>query len=157
MKNNITDFEEVRRKGEGFYNNLEEIYCSYFKEVVVFNSDGLEHLYFKQREKRRSEQDQYMRFKLLHLVPEILKLSRTLQGMLETRQFERLRVHNRTETVMQSVRYFEFIAVMKRNRVKIIIKQVGEGRKFFGSIIPFWGMNTQTMARILHEGVPEED
>lgn len=59
--------------------------------------------------------------------------------------------------VMKPVTYYEFIAVMKQNRVRVIIKQIDGGQKFFWSIVPFWGMNTETMNRILHEGEPEED
>lgn len=150
-------FKEIKEKGELFYKSLHEIYCPYFKEKVSFGAQGLEHLKFKRREKARSEQDQYTRFKLLHLAPEVLKLSRTLQGILETKKFERIRVHNRTDTVLKLVKYHEFIAVLKRNRVRVIIKQIDDGHKFFWSIIPFWGMNKETMSRILHDGVPEED
>ena len=98
-----------------------------------------------------------MRFKLLHLAPEILKSSHTLQGVLETKKFERIRMNSRTDNILKMVTYYEFIAVMKRNRVRIIIKQIDSGQKFFWSIVPFWGMNTETIARILHDGVPEED
>lgn len=150
-------FEEIKTKGEEFYKSIGEIYCPYFKEKVSFNSKGLEHLKFIQREKARLEKDQYMRFKLIHLAPEILKLSHTVQGIFETKKFEKIRVHSRTDTVLKLVSYFEFIAVIKRNRVRIIVKQIENGQKFFLSIIPFWEMNTETMARILHNGSPEED
>jgi hypothetical protein len=98
-----------------------------------------------------------MRFKLLSVVPEILKLSYTLQGISETKKFERIRIHNRTDNILKSVNYYEFIAVMKRNRIRIIIKQIDGGQKFFWSLIPFWKMNEETMGRILHDGIPEED
>jgi len=150
-------FKETKEKGEQLYKLLHEIYCPYFKEKVSFSTRGLEHLKFKRHEKARSEQDQYMRFKLLHLAPEVLKLSHTLQGMLETKKFERIRVHGRTDTIMKPVKYYEFIAVLKRNRVRVIVKQIDDGYKFFWSIIPFWGMNEETMSRILHDGIPEED
>ena len=108
-------------------------------------------------EKTRLEKDQYMRFKLINLAPEVLKLSHTVQGILETQKFERIRVKGRTDTILKPVRYFEFIAVIKRNRVRIIVKQIEDGQKFFWSIIPFWGMNMERMSRILHSGIPEED
>ena len=66
-------------------------------------------------------------------------------------------MHGRTETVMKPVKYYEFIAVVKRNRVRVIVKQIDNGHKFFWSIIPFWGMNKKTMSRLLHDGLPEED
>ncbi|MEK7544858.1 MAG: hypothetical protein AAB551_01890 [Patescibacteria group bacterium] len=150
-------FREVKEKGELFYKSLHEIYCPYFREKISFGSHGLEHLKFKRREKARLEQDQYMRFKLLYLVPEILRLSHTLQGILETQKFERVRVHGRTDTILKPVKYYEFIAVIKRNRVRVIVKQIENGQKFFWSIIPFWRMNRETLNRILHDGAPEED
>jgi hypothetical protein len=98
-----------------------------------------------------------MRFKLIHLVPEVLKLSHTIQGILQTNKMERVRVNSRTDLILKPVIYYEFIAVLKRNRMKIIVKQIDGGQKFFWSIIPFWGMNTNTMTRLLHDGAPEED
>ena len=150
-------FEEIKTKGETFYKNIGEIYCPYFKEKISFNSKGLGHLKFKNIKKARPEKDQYMRLKLINLAPEVLKLSHTVQGIFETKKFERIRIHSRTDTVLKSVSYFEFISVIKRNRVRIVVKQIENGQKFFWSIIPFWGMNQETMTRILHEGEPEED
>jgi hypothetical protein len=152
-----TQFEDAKTKGESFYKNIGEIYCPYFKEKISFNARGWEHLKFKRLERARFETDQYMRLKLIHLAPEILKLSHTVQGISETKKFERIRVHSRTDTVLKVVNYYEFIAVIKRNRVKIIVKQIENGQKFFWSIIPFWGMNQETMSRILCSGMPEED
>ncbi len=150
-------FKETKEKGEELYKTLGEVVCPFLKEKVSFGAQGLEHLKFKRRGKARLEKDQYMRFKLLHLAPEILKSSHTLQGILETKKFERVRTNSRTETVLKSVTYYEFIAVLKRNRVRIIVKQVENGQRYFRSIVPFWGMNEETMARLLHDGMPEED
>lgn len=154
---NINDFNEVSQRGEDLYKSMGEIYCPYFKEKISFNAKGLEHLKFKRHEKARLEKDQYMRFKLISLAPEVLKLSHTLQGIYETKKFERTRMHSRTELVLKVVNYYEFIAVIKRNRVKVIVKQIDNGEKFFWSLIPFWGMNEDTMTRIFHDGFPEED
>lgn len=153
----LQQFEEIKSKGEDFYKSIGDIYCPYFKETISFNAQGLEHLKFKQREKARSERDQYMRFKLIHLAPEILKSSHTLQGIFETKKLEKIRINSRTDTVLKPVNYYEFVAVIKRNRIKLIIKQIDGGKKFFWSIIPFWGMNIDTKTRLLYDGIPEED
>lgn len=150
-------FEDIKNKGEVLYKSIGEIYCPYFKEKVSFNTKGLGHLKFKSIKKARPEKDQYMRLRLIKLAPEVLKLSHTVQGIFETKKFERIRMHSRTDMVLKAVSYFEFIAVIKRNRVRIVVKQVENGQKFFWSIIPFWGMNKETMTRILHDGEPEED
>jgi hypothetical protein len=151
------DFEEIKIKGEIFYKTLSGVYCPFFNEKLYFNSQGLQHLKFKQRGVVRMEQDQYMRFKLLHLAPEILRVSHTVQGKFQTQKFEQVRIHSRTDTVLRFVVYYEFIALVKRDRVKIIVKQIGTGEKFFWSIIPFWRMDKKTNSRVFHEGFPEED
>lgn len=157
LKFTSEEFRKIKQDGENLYRSFDGVYCPYFREKVMFGSSGLSHLKFKKQKKARLEQDQYMRFKLLHLVPEVLKLSHTLQGFLEINKFERVRVHNRTDTIMKPVKYYEFVAVIKRNRIRVIVKQINNGVKFFWSIIPFWGMNVETMGRILHYGIPEED
>lgn len=153
----MNDFDVVKDKGENLYKTLGDIYCPYFKEKVSFSAHGLEHLKFKQRAKARPEKDQYMRFRLIHLAPEILKLSHTIQGILETKKFERVHVNSRIDWILKPVSYYEFIAVVKRNRIKIMVKQIDSGQRFFWSIIPFWRMSNVTMTRLLHDGSPEED
>lgn len=153
----LENFEEVRIKGEDFYKTLEDIYCPYFKEKVSFSAQGLEHLKFKQPRKARPQQDQYMRLKLIHLAPVVLKLSATLQGIWETKNFERVRIHSRTDTILKTVTYYEFVAVIEKIRVKIVIKQIDNGEKFFWSIIPYWRIDKKTKKRKLYSGYPEED
>lgn len=98
-----------------------------------------------------------MRLKLIHLAPVILEKSATLQGVFETKNFERIRSHNRTDNILKIVTYYEFIAVVDKIRAKIIVKQIDNGEKFFWSIIPYWKINKTTMNKILHSGFPEED
>ena len=145
-------FKRVVKKGEILYQELGSIHCPYFDDLVYFNSHGLEHLKFKRRNKTRSLRDKSMRFKLLPLVPQILKLSRTVQGVWETKHFERVRVHSRTDTILKNVTFYEFIAVLDDRRIKVIIKQVENGQRFFWSIIPFWGVDKSSGRRRLHSG-----
>lgn len=133
-----------------FYQKIGQVYCPYFKEKISFNARGFEHLGFKKFNKARGIEDQYMRFKLIELAPEILAASGTLQGISIRNSFERMRVHNRTDIVLKPVSYYEFIAVVRGYRVKIVIKQIEEGEKFFWSLIPFWETNSITKERALH-------
>lgn len=150
-------FNEIVTKGETSYKDFQAVRCPYFGETVHFNAHGLEHLKFKRRGRARSVHDQYMRFKLLNLAPEVLTLSKTVQGIWHTKHFERVRIHSRTDTVLKDVSYYEFIAVLNQVRVKVVVKQIDGGQKFFWSIIPFWGINKETKNRKIHGGNPEED
>jgi len=151
------DFERVRTDAEEFYETIGEIHCPYFGEKVAFNSSGLKHLKFKSDKVARARSEQYVRLKLLTLAPKVLFWSRTVQGIWETKHFERIRIHSRTDTILKSVSYYEFIAVLDSTRVKVIVKQIEDGQGFFWSIIPYWKIDSLNSRRILHSGSPEND
>lgn len=157
MVGDLENFQEVSGKGEKLYKSFSAVYCPYLESLVYFNAQGLEHLKFKRARYARPRHDQYMRFKLLYLVPEILRLSKTVQGIGETNHLERVRIHSRTDIVLRAVTYYEFIAVLRGVRIKVVVKQIENGQKFFWSIIPFWGINKKTKKRKLYAGNPEED
>lgn len=157
MALDLAAFERVKRKGEELYKSLSEIHCSYFNDKVHFNAKGLEHLKFKRQGHARPRQDQYMRFKLLHLAPLILRNSKTLQGRWETKSFEKERLHGKTIFILKDVEYCEFVAIIENVRVKVIVKRIENGQRFFWSIIPCWGNDRKTGKRKLFSGRPEED
>ena len=150
-------FEAVRERAETLYKSLGEIWCPYFQEKVIFNAKGIEHIKFHSIRHARSHQDQYIRFRLLSLAPDIIKSSHTLQGKSVRKNFEREKTRNRWESIMRTITYYEFVAVIKDVRVRVIIKQVENGPKYFWSIIPFWKMDKITGGRVLHNGKPETD
>jgi len=57
---------------------------------------------------------------------------------------------------MKDITYYEFIAVLNNIRLKIVIKEVVDGKKHFLSVIPFWGIDKKTGKRILHGNSMEE-
>ena len=151
------DFETVKTKAEEFYATIGSVRSPYFQSDIAFNVKGIKHLKFKSDEVARSREDQYSRLKLVHLAPEVLKLSRTVQGIWRTRRFEMQKSHSRWERVLKDVVYYEFMAVLKNVRVKVIVKEVAGGEKHFWSVIPFWGINKEASTRVLHSGDPEND
>lgn len=157
MSISIENFDEIITKGADFYHRLTTVRCPFLNGYVHFNSDGFEHIKFKTRNRPRPKQDQYMRLKLLYLAPMVIKNSHTLQGVWETKNFERIRIHGRTDTILKDVTYYEFIAIFEKVRVKVIVKSLSPNSYFFWSIIPYWGYNRTTSKRKLHGGIPEED
>ncbi len=151
------EFNKVKSEAEGLYKSFGKVYCPYLQSDVSFTAPGLEHIKFKRRERARSDKDQYMRLKLISRAPEILKHSHTLQGIFETKKLEYVKTNSRWERVMKSVSYFEFIALIKRDRCKVIVKRIGGGPYLFWSIVPFWGMDENTKTRLFFDGTPEED
>lgn len=156
MTFNDDQFEVLKCKVEESYKQMETIKCPYLSSNVHFNSKGIEHLKFKGKNQARSRDDQYMRLRLLSLAPKVISLSRTVQGISEQRVFERIRSNGRTEEKLVLAVYHEFIAIIDNHRVRVVIKQVGDGPHYFWSIIPFW-KNNATHGKRMHYGNPEFD
>ena len=150
-------FVAARENAEAFYKTIGEVKCPYFQEKVAFNAKGLEHIKFQALRKARSQKDQYIRLRLLSLAPKIIQASNTLQGLSARKVFEREKSHGRWQSTMRSGTYYEFVAVINGYRVRVVVKQVGNGPKYFWSIIPFWKMDKITGQRLLHNGKPEVD
>ncbi len=154
-------FNEIKHEAEDFYNKIGCIYSSYFKENINFNIKGWDHLIFKSWNRTRPIADQFSRLRHLKLAPNILNQSRTLQGVWATQKFERIKKKDGGwQQILKLTTYYEFIAVMESHsskvRVKVIVKQIDGGEKFFLSIIPFWGVDKKG-DRIMHSGDPEND
>ena len=157
MPINEEKFEKIKQSAEEFYKQIVQVYCPYFREQVNFNIQGLNHIKMKGWNKARSRQDQIMRLKLVKLAPQVIRLSNTLQGYFEKYDFVRKKINNLWDKVLTRVTYFEFIAVIEGVRIRIIVKVVTGGQKFFWSIIPFWRMNKEMTKRLLFSGRPEND
>ncbi len=145
-------FKDAKDRAESFYKQIVEVYCPYFQEKICFNAKGLEHLKFRKKNHARPKEDQYTRFKIISLAPRIIELSRTLQGILHTKNFESIRSHGRTDTMLKVVSYYEFIAVIDEKRVRVIVKQIEDGQKYFWSVIPFWKMDRLKRQRKMNSG-----
>ena len=150
------EFDDVLRKAQEFYVSIGRIRCPFFRDVVHFNAQGLEHLRRKAWNRGRESRDQFMRLKHIARAAEILKLSSTVQGIQETNEWERRHRHGRWEKLLIPVTYYEFMAVLEKRRFKVIVKQLPGGDRIFWSLIPFWRQSEQG-TRILHEGNPAQD
>lgn len=155
MKINLEKFTKIKSDAEIFYKTIGEIYCPYFKENISFNAKGLDHIKFKNWNRTRLLEDQYMRLKFIHLASQIIKKSHTIQEIRKSKNFERQKINSRWERRMISVKHYAFIAIMDGIRVKIIIKEIEGGKKFFWSICPYWKQKKDfngIIRKILHEG-----
>lgn len=146
-------FNQIKYDAENFYNKIGTVYCPYFSSQINFNTKGLDHLIFKSWNRTRSISDQFSRFRHLTLVPEVIKNSKTLQGFWSTQKFERIKKKDGSwQQILKLITYYEFIAVMESHgskiRVKVIVKQIDDGDKFFLSVIPFWGVGKRSIRYI---------
>ena len=130
--------DETKEKAEKYYKSISAIYCPYLQRKVNFNVKGLDHIKFKGWKKARLASEQYLRLKFLKIAPKIINSSHTLQEYKETKCFERQKINSRWERRMVDVKYYGFVAIIKKLRVKIIVKEIIGGTPYFWSVIPFW-------------------
>lgn len=150
------EFVKASIEAELFYKTIGGVWCPYFEESIAFNVKGWEHLRFKKRDYPRNPKDQYARFKLLSRVPRVLQRSKTVQGILGAKTFEKMAVNSRWEHVLKEVTYWEFVAVIDGVRMCVIIKEI-DGHRYFWSVIPFWTLDPGVRRRLLHSDNPEID
>lgn len=137
-------FEKVRQEAEICYQSIEPVWCPYLKTKVHFNSEGFEHLLFKTWNRTRKQAEQYVRLRLLPIAVKIIQKSHTLQEYDERRMFVRQKINSRWEQRAKLVRYYVFIAIdAARNvRLKVVVKEIEGGEKFFWSLYPSWRVAT---------------
>lgn len=160
MEYTSEQFSKIKEDAEKFYNTIDKIKCPYFDGFVFFNAKGLDHLKLKSWNKARSQQDQYGRFRHIKLAVEVVGLSKTLQGFSSSKKLERIKTNKKWQMTLKTVTFYEFIAVLESHgslvRVKIVVKEIEGGEKFFWSLIPFWGVDKGN-GRVLSMGNPEQD
>ncbi len=154
-------FEKTLADAESFYDSVNEVDCPYFNDVVAFNIKGIKHIRFKREKVARSHADQFMRLKYIRLAPRVIEKSKTLQEYKEAKSFEETKSGGERVKTLQDVKYYGFIAILKDDlgrmtRLKVVVKQVGGGKPYFWSIIPFW-KNNKDLDRQMHSGNLEED
>ena len=158
MKIDIKKFKWMKKEAIEEYNKIDQVFCPYLGEDVVFNNKGLRHLRFKSWNRSRSVADQYMRFKLLKFAVKVLKDSYTLQEFSESKNLERVQINSRWEQRAVAVKYYGFVAIIDEVRIKVIVKEVKSGNKFFWSLIPCWKQDRGKLnKKILHIGNLEDD
>jgi len=156
----IEKVKQAKENAENEYNKIQKIWCPYLSDYVYFNTKGFNHLIFKSWNTTRTLAEQYTRLRLLCFVPEIVRKSHTLQEYDERKMFVRQKINSRWENRMKNVYYYVFVAIIKKARLKIIIKEIEGGEKYFYSLYPSWwtikGINGQEEKK-LYSGNLEKD
>ncbi len=121
-----------------FYTHLGSVYCPYLNEQIGFNSEGFNHIQFKSSRRERHTKVQMLRYKLLFLAPKVLSKSNTLQEFQKLTLKTPIKINKTSDKVDKQIQFYGFIAILNGWKIKVIIRQIGDGKKHFWSIIPNW-------------------
>ncbi len=109
------------------FDATKEVRCPAFPgEKVVFNAKGINHLVYKGDRSRREQSRIQTNIRLL---PSAIKVLKAMVYPQEETSYLRVGVN---------YKFWTFEAVVDNRRIKVIIRQVGNGKKHFWSVIPAW-------------------
>lgn len=103
-----------------------------------FTAEGFNHIIYKGKRRERSKNDQITKFKLLPKTQTVVSISTTYQEYDESFTTIRRKRFKRTIEETATVKYWGFVAIIQNFRVKVIVRQIGNGQKQFWSVIPAW-------------------
>jgi hypothetical protein len=136
-----SESKRLRTVARQFTKEHKCVKCPAFpKEPVFFTSKGLSHLFYSGSQKRypRPTKESKVRVELLPLAVKVLERMPLPQ---EESEFD---------MGGRQARYWAFEAVVDDRRIKVIVRQIGNGAKHFWSVIPAW--RKQRGARINARG-----
>jgi len=120
------------------YGQKTELHCPYFGSTIALTSDGFNHLQNKPNRQPRDIKVQIMKLGLLKKALEIIPKAGTLQEYRQRIEKVGKRGSNGFYKTKQ-VQYWAFHAILenKERKIKIILKQIGDGKIIFWSVMPY--------------------
>jgi hypothetical protein len=137
---NTRDYATARADAEAFYKDIGSVRCPALgNECVHFTSEGFNHLVYKSGKKHpRNSLVQIMRFDLLPKATQLLEQTTTFQEYEEEYRYMPANRHGTYHRENTLVRLWGFVAAIHKFRIKVVVRQVGNGQKQFYSVIPAW-------------------
>ncbi|MFH1030635.1 MAG: hypothetical protein V1770_05245 [bacterium] len=156
----ISNYQKIKEDALKFYGIIGQIKCPALKnESVYFNSIGFNHLVYKKANCERSKQDQITKFKLLAKAKLIIGIATTFQEYDESLKEVIKKKYKKKIKETSTVYYWGFVAIINGYRIKVIIRQIGNGQKYFYSVIPAWAIVSYRDIKLISncKGNLEED
>ena len=129
---------EIVEKARTVYTQRSELYCPYFGYKIALTSDGFNHLQHKPNRQPRDVTAQIRKLTLLKRALEVIQKTGTLQEYRE--QIEKVGKKGKSGFFKtKKVRYWGFHAISenKQRKIKVIVRQVGDGKIMFWSVMPY--------------------
>ena len=117
----------LKEKVKDIFQQNRSLICPAFpNEEIIFNAKGINHLFYKGSRRKRLAS----RIKAnLRLLPRAIELLKKMPIPQEEDSYTKDK---------KKYNFWAFEGVVDSRRIKVIIRQVGNGKKHFWSVIPFW-------------------
>ena len=136
----VEGYEKIKEEARVEYSKYKQVKCPALgNDPVYFLSEGFNHLIYKRAKKPRDQRIQVMRFKLLPKAKELIEVSTTFQEYEESYEYMVVNRYGKSLKENMLVKSWGLIGIMgSKFRIKVVIQQIGNGKKEFYSVIPAW-------------------
>jgi len=138
IEERLQNYPEIRKDSKELYNTFLKVFSPALGQHIHFTSNGFNHLIYKSAKKERDKKTQILRFDLIKKAKIILERSTTFQEFEEEMEYTRVNRHGKYQSVNLVVKYWGFVAIIDKFRVKVVVRQVGNSKAEFYSVIPAW-------------------
>lgn len=132
-----SDYIKIKENSSIIYKEHNKLFSPYFKDNIVFNSEGFNHLIYKNKSER-PKKEQAMRFKLLPRAFKLMELTTVKQDFYESNMSIKKKFNGKNKYIEERVLYYGFIGIIDDFRIKVVIRKIGNGNIHFWSVIPAW-------------------
>ena len=156
----VSNYNKIKEDAANWYHRIGRVAAPVFgSELVHFTSEGFNHLVYKNARTERSKAAQITKFRLLGNSLKLIKTATTFQEYEESIKEFSVQKFRKRVLVPKIVKYWGLIAIMDTWKIKVIVRQVGNGNKHFWSAIPNWTTSQYRDLKYLAnmKGNPEED
>lgn len=150
IEERIKNYSEIKKESKELYDSFCKIFSPAIGSHVHFTSNGFNHLVYKNAKKKRDKKTQILRFDLLKKAKYIIEVSTTFQELEEDFEYTRVNRHGKYVSMNLIVRHWAFVAIVDNLRVKVVLRQVGNGKVEFFSVIPGWKLRQYRDIKIIN-------
>ena len=141
MENYPTEYETTRKAAKMYYLSLSKVFCPALNEEVSFTSAGFNHIMYKKGGITRDYAFQIPRFKLLPKAFELLSIATIFQEYEKNTRLHHNISSTTSNEIVKTIQYWGIIAIVGDQKIKVVVRKVGNGHAHFWSIIPAWITN----------------
>src|SRR3989344_140654 len=137
MIDDLQGYNRIKFEAQQFYSSIGHVRSPALNQDIHFNSEGFNHIIFKNSRSERERPSQILRFKLLPLAIKLIKISTTYQEFEETIKEFDIQTYKKRVRKSKPVRYWGIIAIIDGRKIKVIVRKIGDnGGVHFWSIVP---------------------
>jgi len=135
----LSRYDDIRKDAEALYKTFGHVKCPALGgRTVAFTSEGFNHLIYRIKKQERDRSVQILRFELLSKAKQLVELTTVMQEYEEYQRQIEVRRHKTKQIVNATFRDMGLFGIIKGYRIKVVIRQIGNGEMKFHSVIPAW-------------------